>query len=81
MRSPLMRSAVTSAWDSYKLRLAALARQQGVREVDDPGQRAGPDASTSASIELERTEPVARSSGGVVGALAPYLRVARHRAR
>src|SRR6185369_5076986 len=25
-------------------------------------------------IELERTEPVARSSGGVVGALAPYLR-------
>ncbi len=25
-------------------------------------------------IDLERTEPIARTSGGVVGALQPYLR-------
>jgi lytic murein transglycosylase len=61
-----------SAWDGYKLRLAALARQQGVRESTI--QAYVPSLSVNQRIiELERTEPVARTSGGVVGALAPYL--------
>jgi membrane-bound lytic murein transglycosylase B len=62
-----------SAWDGYKLRLAALARQQGVRESTI--QSTVPNLSINQRvIDLERTEPVARTSGGVVGALAPYLR-------
>jgi membrane-bound lytic murein transglycosylase B len=60
-------------WDSYKLRLAALARLQGVRESTIQANIPGLDMN-SRVIDLERTEPVARSSGGVVGALAPYLR-------
>jgi membrane-bound lytic murein transglycosylase B len=60
-------------WYGYKLRLAVLARQQGVRE---PTIQANVPNLTKNDrvIELERSEPVARSSGGVVGALAPYLR-------
>ena len=62
-----------SAWDTYKLRLAALARQQGVREstiqANVPGLTIDQDV-----MDLERTEPVARTSNGVVGALSPYLR-------
>src|SRR4051794_7585443 len=60
-------------WYGYKLRLAALARQQGVSEATI---QANVPALTRNErvIELERTEPIARSSGGVVGALAPYLR-------
>jgi lytic murein transglycosylase len=62
-----------SAWDGYKLRLAALARQQGVRESTI--QENVPDLSLSQRvIDMERSEPIARSSGGVVGAMAPYLR-------
>jgi len=65
--------AATNPWDTYKVRLAALARLQGVREATIRANV--PDLSINQSvIELERTEPVARSSGGVVGALAPYLR-------
>lgn len=60
-------------WYGYKLRLAALARQQGVREPTIAANI--PSLSVNQRvIELERTEPIARSSGGVVGALAPYLR-------
>jgi membrane-bound lytic murein transglycosylase B len=62
-----------SAWDGYKLRLAALARQQGIREQTIQSIVPGLSINQSA-IEMERTEPVARSSGGVVGALSPYLR-------
>jgi lytic murein transglycosylase len=60
-------------WYGYKLRLAALARQQGVRE---PTIQANVPSLTKNDrvIELERSEPVARTSSGVVGALAPYLR-------
>jgi lytic murein transglycosylase len=62
-----------SAWDTYKLRLAILARQQGVR--DSTIQANVPNLTINQRvIDLERTEPVARSSGGVVGSLAPYLR-------
>jgi membrane-bound lytic murein transglycosylase B len=62
------------AWDTYKVRLAALARLQGVRESTI--QAYVPTLSVNSSaIEMERTEPVARSSGGIVGSLAPYLRV------
>ena len=69
---PVYAAQPMSAWDSYKLRLAALARQQGVRESTI--QANVPNLTVNQTvIELERTEPVARSSGGVVGALAPYL--------
>ena len=62
-----------SVWDTYKLRLAILARQQGVQDATI--QANVPNLTVNQRvIELERTEPVARSSGGVVGALAPYLR-------
>lgn len=65
--------APRTAWDTYKIRLAALARQQGVREATI--QANVPDlAINQRVIDLERTEPVARTSNGVVGALAPYLR-------
>jgi lytic murein transglycosylase len=63
----------TDAWSGYKLRLAALARQQGVREVTIQANVPGL-TKNERVIELERTEPLAHSSGGVVGALEPYLR-------
>ncbi|NUQ18081.1 MAG: lytic murein transglycosylase [Sphingomonas sp.] len=72
---PLTAAAQTSAysWDMYKARLAALARAQGVRESTVNAYV--PNLSMNSNvIELERTEPVAHSSGGVVGALDPYLR-------
>jgi lytic murein transglycosylase len=62
----------TDSWAGYKLRLAALARQQGVRESTIQSNVPGL-TKNERIIELERTEPIARSSGGVVGALAPYL--------
>ena len=61
------------SWDTYKVRLAALARLQGVRESTIQSYVPGLDMNSRA-IDLERTEPVARTSGGIVGALAPYLR-------
>src|SRR5438270_3446968 len=69
----LYAAPVRSAWDSYKLRLAALARQQGVRESTIQDNVPGLELNQRV-IDLERTEPIARTSGGVVGALAPYLR-------
>ncbi|MFL6731130.1 MAG: lytic transglycosylase domain-containing protein, partial [Sphingomicrobium sp.] len=63
---------VIDPWYSYKLRLAALARQQGVREPTIQSHVLGL-TKNERVIELERTEPIARSSGGVVGALRPYL--------
>jgi lytic murein transglycosylase len=70
---PVYAAQPVSAWDSYKLRLAILARQQGVRESTIQANVPGLTVNQSV-IELERTEPVARTSGGVVGALEPYLR-------
>jgi lytic murein transglycosylase len=65
--------APISQWDSYKLRLAALARQQGVREATIRDNV--PELSVNQRvIDLERSEPVARTSNGVVSPLAPYLR-------
>jgi lytic murein transglycosylase len=61
------------SWDTYKVRLAALARLQGVRESTIAANVPGLTRNDRV-IELERTEPVARTVGGVVGALAPYLR-------
>ena len=63
----------SSPWETYKLRLSILARQQGVR---DATIRANVPSLTinQRVISMEATEPVARSSGGVVGSLAPYLR-------
>jgi membrane-bound lytic murein transglycosylase B len=72
---PLSAAAQSSAysWDLYKVRLAALARAQGVRESTVDAYVPGL-SMNSRVIELERTEPVAHSYGGVVGALEPYLR-------
>jgi lytic murein transglycosylase len=70
--TPSYSTAVIDPWYSYKLRLAALARQQGVRESTIQTNIPGLSINQRA-IEFERTEPVARTSGGVVGALAPYL--------
>jgi membrane-bound lytic murein transglycosylase B len=64
---------VSSAWETYKTRLAILARQQGVRPQTVQAYVPGLQVSERV-IEFERTEPVARSTGGVVGTLAPYLR-------
>jgi lytic murein transglycosylase len=64
---------VMDRWYGYKLRLAALARQQGVHEAIIQANVPGLSRNDRV-IELERTEPIARSSGGVVGALQPYLR-------
>ena len=68
-----VQAPVDDSWSTYKVRLAALARQQGVREATIQASVPGLTVNRQV-IELERTEPVARSSGGVVGALAPYLR-------
>jgi lytic murein transglycosylase len=66
-------SAAMDPWDGYKLRLAVLARQQGVRDATIQGNVPGLSINQRV-IDLERSEPIARTSGGVVGALAPYLR-------
>src|ERR1700753_3879843 len=56
------------SWSTYKQRLGQIARLRGVRgpTVDEnvPGLTLN-----RTVIEFERTEPLARSSGGVVGAL------------
>jgi len=70
---PVYTAQPTSAWGTYKVRLAALARLQGVREATIQANVPSLDINQRV-IEMERTEPVARSTGGVVGALAPYLR-------
>ena len=66
------------SWETYKTRLASLARLQGVREATIQAYVPGLDKNEQV-IQLERTEPQAHSSGGVVGALDPYLR--RHVSR
>ena len=72
-QQPQIIQPAPSPWQSYKARLAALARQQGVREATVEAYVPTLELNQRV-IELERTEPVARTSGGVVGALAPYLR-------
>jgi membrane-bound lytic murein transglycosylase B len=66
-------ASANDSWSTYKVRLAALARQQGVREATIDANVPGLSVNQRL-IELERTEPVARTSGGLVGALGPYLR-------
>src|SRR5689334_18278534 len=70
---PQYAQPVRSAWDTYKSRLAILAAQQGVRQSTIQTNVPGLTINQRA-IDMERTEPVAHSSGGVVGVLAPYLR-------
>ena len=70
--TPTYAAATLDPWTSYKQRLSALARQQGVREATIQTYIPGL-AINERAIAFERTEPVARTSGGVVGALAPYL--------
>jgi membrane-bound lytic murein transglycosylase B len=63
----------SSPWETYKLRLSILARQQGVRDSTIRANVPGLTINQRV-ISMEATEPQARSSGGVVGTLAPYLR-------
>jgi lytic murein transglycosylase len=70
---PAYSAPAMDAWSTYKVRLAALARQQGVSEATIQANVPGL-TKNERVIQLEATEPVAHSSGGVVGALAPYLR-------
>ena len=60
-------------WEMYKARLASLARVQGVREATIRTYVPTIEKNDRV-ISMEATEPVARSTNGVVGALAPYLR-------
>src|SRR5947199_4812830 len=62
-----------STWATYKVRLAALARLEGVRQSTIDANVPAL-AVNERVIELERTEPVAQTYGGYIGALAPYLR-------
>ena len=63
----------STAWETYKQRLAGIARQQGVRDATIQAYVPGLDINQRV-IDLERTEPVAQTSNGVIGALGPYLR-------
>ena len=66
MPSPGYAQPARSAWDTYKLRLSILARQQGVRQGTIDANV--PNLSLNQRvISMEASEPVARSSGGVVG--------------
>jgi membrane-bound lytic murein transglycosylase B len=70
---PAYAAPMASAWETYKIRLAALARQQGVREATI--QANVPSLTISQRvIDLERNEPVARTSTGAMPPLTPYLR-------
>ncbi|MFL6737366.1 MAG: lytic transglycosylase domain-containing protein [Sphingomonas sp.] len=71
--SAAAQSSSAYSWDTYKIRLASLARLQGVRPSTIQAYVPGLDMN-SRVIQLERTEPVAHSSNGVVGVLEPYLR-------
>jgi membrane-bound lytic murein transglycosylase B len=62
----------TNPWTTYKLRLQILARQDGVRQTTIEANVPALTLNQSV-IELERTEPTAHSSGGIIGALGPYL--------
>ena len=65
--------SAADSWTTYKQRLEILARQQGIRQQTIDANVPGLTLNQHV-IELERTEPMARTSGGVVGALGPYLR-------
>ena len=60
--TPAYTAAPMDPWYGYKLRLAALARQQGVSEATIQANVFGLTVNQRV-IELERTEPIARSFG------------------
>lgn len=64
---------VRSDWETYKLRLSMLAARQGVRDSTIRANVPGLIMNRSV-IEMERTEPVARSVNGQVTMISPYLR-------
>jgi lytic murein transglycosylase len=68
------RAPARSEWETYKVRLSMLAAQQGVRDSTIRANVPGLTINRSV-IEMERTEPVARStSDGRVSMISPYLR-------
>jgi lytic murein transglycosylase len=69
---PAYSAPASTAWDNYKVRLAALARQQGVREATIQAYVPNLDLNQRA-IDIERNEPVA-AVGGSVAPLEPYIR-------
>ena len=60
-------------WDIYKVRLAALARQQDVREATIQANVPGLGINQRV-IYMESTEPVAQMGLSNIGTLQPYLR-------
>jgi lytic murein transglycosylase len=75
---PATTAAVTAqssayGWETYKVRLAALARQQGVREPTIQANVPGLGINQRV-IYMESTEPVAAMGLGNIGTLQPYLR-------
>ena len=64
---------VRSAWETYKLRLSILARQQGVRPATIAANVPGMTVNQRV-ISYESNAPGSSSTGGPVGTLAPYLR-------
>jgi lytic murein transglycosylase len=60
-------------WETYKIRLAALARQQGVRETTIQGYVPSLRMNQRV-ISMESTAPIAQPGLGNVGTLQPYLR-------
>ena len=65
--------AQPSAWETYKVRLAMLAAQQGVSQATIRANVPSLTVNRSV-IQMESTEPVARSVGGIVSQISPYLR-------
>ena len=69
---PAYSMPVSDPWQTYKVRLAALARQQGVREATIQSTIPGLEINHRV-IALDHAEPLAQSSGGVPS-MQPYIR-------
>jgi len=69
---PAYSMPISDPWQTYKVRLTALARQQGVRESTIQATIPGLDINRRV-IALDHAEPLASSSGGVPS-MQPYIR-------
>ena len=71
-QSSAFAQSASDPWTTYKLRLAILARQQGVRPQTVAAYVPGLSVNQTA-IRMEATEPGAASSGGTISRISPYL--------
>jgi membrane-bound lytic murein transglycosylase B len=69
---PVYTAPAADQWQSYKVRLIALARQQGVRQATIQSVIPGLQLNRRV-IQLDHAEPLASSSGGVPS-MQPYIR-------